>query len=91
MQMYLVSPYMTNGTLTDWRKGNQEPEIPEIHRLVGFQRLSEYSNGIMYTLLDARGGQRRSVYSFRRNCAWRLERSAYFDVTFRQAAHSLTY
>lgn len=91
MQLYLVSPYMTNGTLTDWRKRNKEPQIPEIHRLVGFRRLSEKSNGIMHTLLDARGGQRRSVYSFRRNCAWRLERSTCFDVKFRQVVHSFVF
>ena len=32
-QLYLVSPFMTNGTLTDWRK-NQNPPVSEIRRLV---------------------------------------------------------
>ena len=91
MQLYLVSPYMTNGTLTDWRKRNKEPQIPEIHRLVGFRRLSEKSNGIMHTLLDARGGQRRSVYSFRRNCAWRLEGSKYFTLVRSQSIYLIAY
>lgn len=31
--LYLVSPFMTNGTLTQWRK-NHPPIVPEIHRLV---------------------------------------------------------
>jgi len=32
-QLYLVSPFMTNGTLSDWRK-KQDPTVSEIHRLV---------------------------------------------------------
>jgi len=43
MQLYLVSPYMTNGTLTDWRRRNQEPKIHEIHRL-----MHEVAKGVQY-------------------------------------------
>ncbi len=35
-QLFLVSPYMTNGTLTQWREKNQEPGVDEIHRMVRF-------------------------------------------------------
>ena len=34
-QLYLVSPYMENGTLAQWRK-NTNPSVAEIEQLVGF-------------------------------------------------------
>ena len=34
--LFLVSPYMANGTLSEWRK-SQSPVLSEIHRLVRFQ------------------------------------------------------
>ncbi|KAF8671193.1 hypothetical protein AX14_005756, partial [Amanita brunnescens Koide BX004] len=41
-QLFLVSPYMANGTLSEWRK-NQSPVIAEIHRL-----MLEVAEGIEY-------------------------------------------
>ena len=36
-QLFLVSPYVTNGTLTQWRQMNQEPRaVDNIHRMVRF-------------------------------------------------------
>ena len=34
-QLYLVSPYMENGTLAQWRK-SANPSVAEIEQLVGF-------------------------------------------------------
>ncbi len=33
-QLYLVSPFMTNGTLSEWRKKQILPHVAELHRLV---------------------------------------------------------
>ena len=33
-QLHLVSPFMTNGTLSEWRKTQQTPHEAELHRLV---------------------------------------------------------
>ena len=45
--LFLVSPFMTNGTLTKWRE-NSSPLVPaDIHRLVRFKCLLEQSNGII--------------------------------------------
>ncbi len=41
--LFLVSPFMTNGTLAEWRRKNQPPNMAEIHRLVRFQCLPERS------------------------------------------------
>ncbi|KAF8696555.1 hypothetical protein AX14_001521 [Amanita brunnescens Koide BX004] len=41
-QLYLVSPYMTNGTLTDWRRQTKEP-VGEVHRL-----MLEVAQGVQY-------------------------------------------
>ncbi len=35
-RLFLVSPYMPNGTLTQWRKDQSSPATTEIHRLVSF-------------------------------------------------------
>ena len=35
-QLFLVSPFMDNGTLTDWRKKQGLNKISEIHRVVRF-------------------------------------------------------
>lgn len=45
--LFLVSPFMTNGTIAEWRK-NRKPDVKEIHRLVGFWRLSEEINEIIH-------------------------------------------
>ena len=45
-QLFLVSPFMTNGTLTRWRENSSPPVPAEIHRLVRFQHLLEQLNGI---------------------------------------------
>ena len=34
-RLFLVSPFMANGTLRQWRKGHNSARIDEIHRLVG--------------------------------------------------------
>ena len=39
-QLFLVSPYMENRTLSHWRAMNNPPDLSEIHRLVKLQRLS---------------------------------------------------
>lgn len=44
--LFLVSPFMTNETLTRWRENNLAPAPVEIHRLVRFQHLLEPSDGI---------------------------------------------
>ena len=45
--LFLVSPFMTNGTLTKWRE-NSSPLVPaDIHRLVRFKYLLEQSDGII--------------------------------------------
>jgi serine/threonine protein kinase len=44
-QLSLVSPFMPNGTLTEWRK-DPTPGIPEIHRLVRLLWSSELLNNI---------------------------------------------
>ena len=41
---FLVSPFMSNGTLTEWRKDKPPSIIPEVHRMVRFCRLSKYTN-----------------------------------------------
>lgn len=35
-QLFLVSPFMDNGTLTGWRKKKEPNKISEIHRLVRY-------------------------------------------------------
>ena len=39
-RLFLVSPFMSNGTLTDWRK-NEQPSVVEINRVVRFLHLLE--------------------------------------------------
>ena len=38
-EVYLVSEFMPNGTITEWRKGRTRLDVAEIHRLVGIQQL----------------------------------------------------
>ena len=50
--LFLVSPLVTNGTVTEWRKDQKpksEKDVEEIHRLVRFQRLPEELNGMTRT------------------------------------------
>ncbi|KAF8330498.1 kinase-like domain-containing protein [Amanita rubescens] len=48
-QLFLVSPFMANGTLTGWRKTQQEPiKINEIHRVVGLLHMLEVAEGVKY-------------------------------------------
>ena len=39
--LFLVSPFMSNGTLTKWRESSPSPVPAEIHRLVRFRHLME--------------------------------------------------
>ena len=45
-QLFLVSPYMENGTLSHWRAKNEPPVLSEIPRLVRPQCLSKWLNVI---------------------------------------------
>lgn len=36
-EVYLVSEFMSNGTITEWRKDRAQLDVAEIHRLVGAQ------------------------------------------------------
>lgn len=36
LQLFLVLPFMANGTLSEWRKRNQAPPLGDIHNLVRF-------------------------------------------------------
>ena len=40
-EQFLVSPFMTNGTLTEWRKNHPSLVVSDIHRMVRLQRSSE--------------------------------------------------
>ena len=40
-EQFLVSPFMTNGTLTEWRKNHPSLVVSDIHRIVRLQRSSE--------------------------------------------------
>ena len=63
---FLVSPYMNNGTLAQWRKtGN--PSTSEIENRVRFCP-SSYSGRSL--LKDAGGGSGTSIHSFRRRNPW---------------------
>ena len=73
-QLFLVSPFMTNGALRDWRKEHVPIRIGEIRRLVRYQQLSEPSNNIINTRLAAGGGRGYSVHSLGRNRSRRLTR-----------------
>lgn len=50
-RLFLVSPYMPNGTLTQWRKNQSSPLALEIHRLVNFH---VYHNGPIKSLIRIR-------------------------------------
>ena len=69
-QLFLVSPFMANGTLTEWRKRLNLIKISEIHRLVRFLCFNPQS--IRRYRLDVRGSRGRDVSSLRRNCSWWL-------------------
>ncbi len=45
-QSFLVLPLMINGTLTEWRKKQPEPDVAEIHKLVRIQYFYEQSDGV---------------------------------------------
>ena len=52
-QLFLVLPFMTNGTLSQWRKNQPSSVIPDIHIMVRSQRSSNiYKRDDLY-LLDA--------------------------------------
>ena len=44
-QQFLVSPFMANGTLIEWRKNQPSLAVPDIHRMVRSRRSSEFING----------------------------------------------
>ena len=47
--LFIVSPLMVNGTITEWRRSQKpDPDVKEIHSLVMFRRLSEEFNGTTY-------------------------------------------
>lgn len=71
--LYLVSPYMTSQTLTEWRK-NRRPGKVDICKLVSFP--CSAGETCSYAL-DARGSAGASVYSLGRHCPWQLKRSKY--------------
>ncbi|KAF8690274.1 hypothetical protein AX14_003036 [Amanita brunnescens Koide BX004] len=56
LQLFLVLPFMANGTLSEWRKRNQAPPLGDIHNLIlevaeGLQHI--HSEGIVHG--DLRG------------------------------------
>ena len=51
-QLFLVSPFMMNGALRDWRKDHVPVQVDEIRRLVSCQQLSELSNSNITTFVS---------------------------------------
>ncbi|KAF8341742.1 kinase-like domain-containing protein [Amanita rubescens] len=54
-QLYLVSPYMENGTLSHWRK-SREPTVAEIHRMLEVAEGFKYIHSEGVTHGDLHGG-----------------------------------
>lgn len=59
-QLFLVTPYMQSGTLSQWRKAQLSSVEPLVHRLVRFRYLSEISDEMkfIYQMLEIAQGVR---------------------------------
>ena len=62
-RLFLVSPYMANGTLANWREKNDPPVLSKIHRLVRLQCLSEWLNGINYNCRCSRWRKASGIFT----------------------------
>ena len=80
-QLFLVLPFMTNGTLSEWRKNQLSLVIPDVHTMVRSQCASEIYKWNDFYPLDAWGCWRCSIYSLRRNCTQWFAWSACFHHT----------
>ena len=74
-QFFLVSPYMTNGNLSQWRK-KANPSVAEVEERVSFlpSTLCRRSPSTE----DTGSYPGRGIYPFRRRSSWRPPRGIYY-------------
>ena len=81
--LFLVSPWMTKGTLRQWRKNQSSPVVDEIHRLVRFRHRLEESNVITLSIRCRRWPKAFSIFTQKEsstaNCTGYVS-----DILFRQ-------
>ena len=67
-QFFLVSPYMTNGNLAQWRK-KANPSVAEVEERVSFLPSVPFRRSP--SMEDTGSCSRRKIYTFRRRSSWR--------------------
>lgn len=76
--LFLVSPYMEKGTLSQWRK-KVNRSTDEIEKLVWLSSFG-YTSYSLSCLQDIRSGTRDGVHSLRRRGSWRSPRGNLFEA-----------
>ena len=85
-QLFLVSPFMKDGTLTQWRRA-QERGVTEIHKLVRTACVRAIEHIHRISRVDARGSQGHPVSTFGRDRSWRFARSEHLSTLVSQSVH----